>query len=74
MLLLLFIYSDNSGNLQKVKLLRRRGIVWDTYTPEYAAAAGHLQILQVVNTTTVCYNLKFIRCDCIQCSVTTICY
>jgi hypothetical protein len=49
-----------SGDLDKVKLLRRRGIAWDVDTPAYAAAGGHLHILQVVNTTTTiacCVNL-----------------
>jgi hypothetical protein len=41
-----------SGDLDKVKLLRGRAIAWDIDTPAYAATAGHLHILQVVNTTT----------------------
>jgi hypothetical protein len=36
-----------SGDLEKVKILRNRGIKWDAQTPAYAAAAGHLHIVQV---------------------------
>eukprot|EP00953_Heterococcus_sp_UTEX-ZZ885_P005015 3179-Heterococcus_DN1.PRE.7 len=38
--------AAKSGDLQKVKLLRNLGIVWDAQTPAFAAAAGHLHIVQ----------------------------
>jgi hypothetical protein len=48
-----------SGDLQKVKLLRNVGIVWDAQTPAFAAAAGHLHIVQVINTVMILFSLLY---------------
>eukprot|EP00953_Heterococcus_sp_UTEX-ZZ885_P014953 8436-Heterococcus_DN1.PRE.2 len=39
-------YSSVVAFMIKVKLLRSVGIVWDAQTPAFAAAAGHLHIVQ----------------------------
>jgi hypothetical protein len=55
----LLALNRTSGDLQKVKLLRSVGIVWDAQTPAFAAAAGHLHIVQVIITVMILFSLLY---------------
>jgi hypothetical protein len=41
------LYYYCSGDLQVLSALRSKGIKWDVQTPAFAAAAGHLHVVQV---------------------------
>jgi hypothetical protein len=41
------MFEHNSGDIKKITTLRHRGMKWDAQTPAFAAAAGHLEVIQV---------------------------
>jgi hypothetical protein len=41
-----------SGDIAVIQVLRNKGVKWDVQTPAFAAAAGHLHVVQV---SELCY-------------------
>jgi hypothetical protein len=44
---LTYFEHNNSGCIEKMKVLRSRGMKWDAQTPAFAAAANHLDAIKV---------------------------